>query len=87
MELIEKGFKKSEIGVIPEDWLTKPLLKIIDENRHIRYGVVQPGNYESNGCLMLRSQDYSKGWTNTEKMHRVNSLIENQYKGYQAETK
>lgn len=30
---------------------------------------------------MLRSQDYSKGWTNTEKMHRVNSLIENQYKG------
>jgi type I restriction enzyme S subunit len=29
---------------------------------------------------MLRSQDYSKGWTGPDEMHRVNSRLQNQYK-------
>jgi type I restriction enzyme S subunit len=81
MELTKTKYKKTEIGLIPEDWHTIHLNQLIDINRHIRYGVVQPGKYEPQGCLMLRSQDYSKGWTNSEKMHRVNAIIENQYKG------
>lgn len=84
MELMEKektGFKKTEVGLIPKDWELIELLKLIDEHRHIRYGVVQPGKYTPSGCLMLRSQDYSKGWNEIETMHRVSPNIELQYKG------
>jgi type I restriction enzyme S subunit len=79
MELRD-GYKQTEVGVIPEDWEVTKLSNVIDSKRSIRYGIVQPGKFELNGCLMLRSQDYSKGWTNSEEMHRVNSTIENQYK-------
>lgn len=77
---IEKGYKKTDAGVIPEDWDITQLGDIIDKDRSIRYGIVQPGKYEPQGCLMLRSQDYSKGWQGPNGMHRVNSLIEAQYK-------
>lgn len=80
MELTKTKYKQTEIGLIPEDWIIVPLSELIDQNRHIRYGVVQPGNYSVGGCLMLRSQDYSRGWTSVESMHRVNELIERQYK-------
>ncbi len=79
MEL-KAGYKLTEVGVIPEDWDVRKLSDVIDSKRSIRYGIVQPGNFETNGCLMLRSQDYSKGWSNSYEMHRVNSFIENQYK-------
>jgi type I restriction enzyme, S subunit len=80
MELMTK-YKQTEIGLIPSDWNIEPLRTLIDQNRHIRYGVVQPGNYTTNGCLMLRSQDYSTGWRNTDNMHRVNQQVETLYKG------
>jgi len=76
----ETQFKQTDIGLIPEDWEVTNLSEIIEPNRNIRYGIVQPGKYEPSGCLMLRSQDYSKGWSNSDGMHRVNSTLENQYK-------
>ncbi|GAB3515893.1 restriction endonuclease subunit S domain-containing protein [Emticicia fontis] len=79
MEL-SKGYKNTEIGVIPSDWEVIKLFDIIEPNRSIRYGIVQPGKFEPNGCLMLRSQDYSKGWSNSDEMHRVDVVLENQYK-------
>jgi len=77
---LPKGYKNTEVGVIPEDWEVTKLYEVIEANRSIRYGIVQPGKYEPNGCLMLRSQDYSKGWSNSDEMHRVNAALENQYK-------
>jgi type I restriction enzyme S subunit len=77
---VTKGYKKTDAGVIPKDWDITQLGDIIDESRSIRYGIVQPGKYEHGGCLMLRSQDYSKGWQGPDGMHKVNSLIETQYK-------
>lgn len=77
----ENSMKQTEIGLLPEDWELVDLKTLINEARPIRYGVVQPGIYNSKGCLMLRSQDYSKGWKGTENMHRVISSIENQYRG------
>jgi len=79
MEL-RAGYKKTEVGVIPNDWKVTKLSEVIEVNRSIRYGIVQPGKYEPVGCLMLRSQDYSKGWSNSDQMHRVNAELENQYK-------
>lgn len=77
---VRAGYKQTEVGVIPEDWEVKELSDLLDQSRGIRYGIVQPGNFDPRGCLMLRSQDYSKGWANPDEMHRVSSRIENQYK-------
>jgi type I restriction enzyme, S subunit len=75
-----KGYKQTEVGVIPEDWGLVELQSIIDETRSIRYGIVQPGNYTPNGRLMIRGQDYSKGWVDPVDMFRVGEAIEERYK-------
>lgn len=79
MEL-KPGYKQTEVGVIPEEWECRKLADLLEQSRHIRYGVVQPGKFTSSGCLMLRSQDYSKGWAGPDEMHRLSSQIESQYK-------
>ena len=78
---VPKGYKQTEVGVIPNDWKLVCLNSITDPSRHIRYGVVQPGKKEPSGCLMLRSQDYSKGWRGTDNMHRIEKPLEMQFDG------
>lgn len=78
MEL-KPGYKQTDVGVIPEEWEVRKLGTLLEQARTARYGIVQPGKFEPNGCLMLRSQDYSKGWADPNDMHRVNSQIESQY--------
>ena len=79
-QLIPSGYKQTEVGIIPEDWEVRELTDLLDQSRSIRYGIVQPGEFEPRGCLMLRSQDYSKGWVSPDEMHKVNSRLENQYR-------
>ena len=74
------GYKQTEAGVIPEDWGVRRLADLLDQTRSVRYGIVQPGKFDPRGCLMLRSQDYSKGWAGPDGMHRVNSQLEKQYR-------
>lgn len=81
MRDVPAGYKQTEIGVIPEDWSIHKLGELIEIGRHIRYGVVQPGKFDPDGCLMLRSQDYSKGWQSIDSMHRINPLLEKQFDG------
>jgi type I restriction enzyme S subunit len=78
--MVKPGYKQTEVGVIPEDWDLGLLNDCLQSSRAVRYGIVQPGKFNEGGCLMLRSQDYSKGWSSPERMHRVNGLLENQYK-------
>lgn len=78
--VIQSRYKRTEIGEIPENWGVVRLGSVTQEGRHIRYGVVQPGKLTSNGCFMLRSQDYSKGWSDTDGMHRLSKQLEAQYK-------
>jgi type I restriction enzyme S subunit len=77
---VKPGYKQTELGMIPEAWEVKEMSALLEQSRDIRYGIVQPGKYDPRGCLMLRSQDYSKDWANPDDMHRVNSLLENQYR-------
>lgn len=78
--VIQSSYKRTEIGEIPENWGVVRLGSITQEGRHIRYGVVQPGKLTSNGCFMLRSQDYSKGWSDADGMHRLSKQLEAQFK-------
>jgi len=77
---VKPGYKQTEVGVIPGDWVVRKLTDLLDQSRSIRYGIVQPGEFEPRGSLMLRSQDYSKGWSSPDEMHRVNIQLENQYR-------
>ncbi len=77
---VTPGYKKTEVGVIPEEWETRRLGELLQGSRSIRYGIVQPGKYDATGCFMLRSQDYSKGWAGPDGMHKVAAQLENQYR-------
>jgi type I restriction enzyme S subunit len=65
---------------LPDKWQIKMLKSIIDPNRSIRYGIVQPGDYDPNGRFMVRGQDYSFGWVNPEQLFKVSDEIEAKYK-------
>lgn len=85
MEL-KPGYKSTDIGDIPHDWHLVRLGDLVDCNRLIRYGVVQPGRHEASGCIMLRSQDYSKGWVRSENPFRVSQHLANQYRNARLQT-
>lgn len=65
---------------LPKGWNFLALKELIDKNRSIRYGIVQPGEYDENGRFMIRGQDYSFGWVNPEKLFKVSDEIENKYR-------
>lgn len=74
-------WKKTEMGPIPEDWRLARLVDLVDPSRAIRYGIVQPGEYDPQGRYMIRGQDYSqaKGWAKPTEVFRVSPAIEGRY--------
>lgn len=64
---------------VPEGWSVTFLKNIVDSRRSITYGIVQPGELDPNGILMIRGQDYSKGWASAETIFRVSPQIESPY--------
>ena len=82
--LLTKGightkFKKTEIGEIPEEWEVGTLSSIIDKNRKITYGIVQPGEYVECGKYVIRAKDYSFGWVRVEEIFKCDRLVEKSY--------
>ncbi len=65
---------------LPHDWKVLELKELIDKKRTIRYGIVQPGEYDQNGRYMIRGQDYSFGWVEPENLFKVSDVIESKYK-------
>jgi type I restriction enzyme S subunit len=74
------AYKQTSLGLIPVDWEIKALYELVDNKRTIRYGIVQPGEYDENGRYMVRGQDYSFGWVEPQKLFRVSEKIESKYK-------
>lgn len=66
--------------IIPYGWSMHVLRNLVDSERSIRYGIVQPGDFDPHGRLMVRGQDYSFGWVEPESMFRVGEKIERVYK-------
>jgi type I restriction enzyme S subunit len=77
---LKPEYSQTEVGMIPHEWDVRQVSGVLEKSRSIRYGIVQPGKFDPRGCLMLRSQDYSKGWARPDEMHRVNGQLENQYR-------
>ena len=74
------SYRSTDIGVVPNDWKVVSLRELVDPNRSIRYGIVQPGKYDAQGRYMIRGQDYSSGWVDPARMFRVSARIEERYK-------
>ncbi len=82
--LLTKGighseFKKSEVGEIPVGWEVKKLGDIVNSERKITYGIVQPGEYDENGVYLIKAGDYSNGWAEVDTLFKVSNEIENKY--------
>jgi type I restriction enzyme, S subunit len=71
---------------LPKDWHVVELKELIDKKRSIRYGIVQPGEYDENGRYMVRGQDYSFGWVEPENLFKVSEVIETKYKNARLKT-
>ncbi|CUH64694.1 EcoKI restriction-modification system protein HsdS [Thalassovita autumnalis] len=64
---------------LPPNWVATSLKNLIDPNRQITYGIVQPGERDESGILMVRGQDYSKGWAEPDTVFRVSPQVERPY--------
>jgi type I restriction enzyme S subunit len=76
---MKPGFKQTELGLIPADWIVRDLGSLIESSRSIRYGIVQPGKSDSRGRYMVRGQDYSDGWSDPSELFRVSPAVEERY--------
>ena len=68
------------LGEIPAHWGKAFLDKLADQTRRITYGIVQPGEPDPDGILMVRGQNYSHGWSRPEEIFRVSRAIEAPYR-------
>jgi type I restriction enzyme S subunit len=86
--LVSGKFTTNQLGTYPTEWNLFRLKDLVDPFRSIRYGIVQPGQYEQNGRFMIRGQDYSesKGWAKPEDVFRVSEDIEARYKNARVQT-
>lgn len=62
-----------------ELFFSAELKSLVEKDRKIRYGIVQPGKFDPTGRLMVRGQDYSNGWAQPKDVFRVSDEIESRY--------
>lgn len=72
--------KGATVSHYPEGWKYKRLDQLVSVTRKITYGIVVPGPNEPNGNLMIRAQDYSRGWGGLDKIYRVSDKVHASYK-------
>ena len=58
------------------DWPTAPLSTLVDQDRGISYGVVQPGSHLEDGVPIVRVADVKNGTVSTADPMRVSSDVE-----------
>ncbi len=74
------GYKQTEVGMIPEDWVVKTLGEIVNKERPICYGIVQTGKSVVNGVSCIRVVDLINGKINKENLITTSKDISNSYK-------
>lgn len=77
---IPKGYKQTEVGVIPGDWNIACLETLVNPKRPISYGIVQTGPNIPNGIRCLRVLDISNGKINNTDLLTTTDEISESYK-------
>lgn len=60
-------------------WQTDYLGNLIDKDRKITYGIVQPGEFTPNGVPLIRGKDYINGWVYKYELFFVSGEIEKKF--------
>lgn len=68
-----------QLPSLPTGWEYVPLGSLIQRERPITYGVVQPGEHDPTGIPLVRGTDFSSGWRPLSEMRRVSPEIEKSY--------
>ena len=63
----------------PSGWMQVSLSELVDSNRGISYGVVQPGQHMNNGVPILRVNNLKKGQILAQDIMRISPDIEAKY--------
>ena len=66
--------------MIPDEWQPIQLKDVVQKGRKICYGIVQPGDFATDGIPLIRGKDYSFGWAPLEDFFRVSEAIDRPYK-------
>ena len=65
---------------VPPGWRWSTVQGVVDSNRRVTYGIVQPGpRQEHGGVPIIRGQDYSGGQVDDSDLYRVSDDIAAQY--------
>ncbi len=56
------------------------LARLVQNGRKITYGIVQPGEFVTDGVILVRGRDYSAGWRDIDGFMRVTHEIDAPYK-------
>jgi type I restriction enzyme S subunit len=66
--------------LLPEGWTKRPLGELIQPDRKITYGIVQPGGFVEEGVPLVRGGDYANGWVPLTAIKRVRPEIDAPYR-------
>jgi type I restriction enzyme S subunit len=77
---VPEGYKKTEVGVIPEDWEVDQLSNITQPKRPISYGIVQTGKPVLNGVKCIRVVDIINGKIDYKNLITTSEKISRHYK-------
>lgn len=76
---IRKGYKQTEVGVIPEDWDVKPLKNLAEK---IMVGIASAAThaYRENGIVMFRNQNIKPGYLDDSDLLFIDPTYEETYR-------
>lgn len=74
---VRSGYKQTDAGVLPQDWLDAQLHEITDESSPICYGIVQVGPNVAGGIPVLAIKDLNRDYSNS--IHHASPSIERPY--------
>src|SRR5690554_2356870 len=80
MSNLRVGYSAKFFKHIPSDWGLIELKKLVKPDRKITYGIVQPGQYDPNGILLIRGQDYMTGWAERGSFFKVSPALHQKFK-------
>ncbi|MEG3152205.1 restriction endonuclease subunit S [Sphingomonas sp. ZT3P38] len=80
IEATSESRRERGIAMLPQGWEIRTLASVVQANRKITYGIVQPGGFVQQGVVLVRGGDYSTGWVLLDQMKRVRPEIDRPYK-------
>jgi len=74
---VRPGYKQTEVGVIPEDWLNPQLQQVAEHDSPICYGIVQVGPFTPNGIPVLAIKNLNLDYSSN--IHHASTEVERPY--------